>query len=228
MRIQSSSVIIEPYSLDFQTMYLFLKRLLEQSIRSIDIVIHPNYFYGRRIGVNNTYQYIAGVFSIILTSFTKELEEVLLNTNATIYIVERDAWIDTKRIDLECFFKILNQLLGIIDKYTSGVVEVDSITINTMCLREECEEIVIVDYINAPLTWISTDTSIDKKTLLRELVSRRPVEYILSYNICGDKYIPLLVYKPSLGKTIVNYSVSKTCRNIYNYILWSLIDILMK
>jgi len=196
--------------------------------RFIDIVIYPNYYIGRRIDLNSIHQYIAAPFSIVIVNPINVLEEIT-SIVKEIYVVEKDAWIDSRKVDLVDFIEILEQVFNVLNQCSTGVFEREDYVIEVKCVDEDCSDIIVVDYVNAPLNWIVENSILFfEKDLINEVVSRKPVEHVLSYVKCSDRYIPLLVYKTSLFKTKIEYFISKNCKSIEKYILWSLIDILLK
>lgn len=232
MRIPRGSVIIELYDLGFEETYLFFKQLFDLNINSIDIVVYPNYFYGRKKSVTSIYQYIAGFYSVILHNNTDVLEKILHYFNTNYYIVERDAWIDTKKLNLEKFIKTLDQLIAYVKECSSRVFEFENIVVSINCLNKICSDILIIDYVNAPLNWISQKNIVRiEESLLKEIMNKRPVEYILCCNYCENEYTPLLVYKPTGSKKVVKYIFpiySGDVEEIRKYVFWSLVDLMLK
>ena len=230
-RVEKNSLIIEIYELGPDDIVELFKQVFNKGYKLVDIVVYPGYFYGRRPGSKGIYQYSVAPLSIVLPS---TLAGELGNYVNYTYIVERDAWIDTRKLDLNTFLRIYFEVKNLVLNPSLNkelVFETSDSKILFKIVETRCDEIIYFDSLNTQYSGLFHRLSFLNELyhkILSDYVSRKPREYVLSYVVSENQYSPLLTFVPQSPKPIIKYVLPRECGDqLIKYLVISLIDALL-
>ncbi len=228
-RVRKGSMIIELHKCSWREILLFIDKLIEHGIGTVNIVLNPGYTYARLYGVEKVYQYGIAPYSLIIENGIEGLRGFLSDC-VNVYVVERDAWIDSKQVDLEKYREYLDRLFNDIEECISDRFNINTYEIIVECNRGCCDEILYIDYINAPYNWVLQRRLYNDDKYLRAVlkqVMEKPSKFILSCRVCGENIEPLAMLKPRERKPLIIVELSPNCPMLKDYLLWFLMDLML-
>jgi len=230
-RVVAGSLIVELPRLEPEITLKLLEEIHSSGASCVDVAVIPAYIYGRRIESGSVYQYGVTPLSVILPSSYKNLVAAITRHA---YVLERDAWIETKKLDLEKFLNVYRAGSLLVEEGKPGSetsVDAGNLVVVFRKVEAVCNNIVYLDSINAhyggvfnrldPLNGMYSE-------MLKEYCEKKPGVYVLSYAVTLNKPAPLLVYDLSGLKPTATYYLMEGCSGILKkYLILSLIDLLL-
>jgi len=230
-RVVAGSLIVEIPRLEPETILKLLEELHGSGVNYVDLAVLPAYIYGRRIEGVSIYQYGVAPLSMILPS---SYENLVVATTKHVYVLERDAWVETKKLDLEKFLNVYRAGLLPVEEAKPGFetsIDTGNLIVVFRKVEAVCSDVVYLDSVNAhyggvfnkldPLNAVYSE-------MLKDYCEKKPGVYVLSYAIILNKPVPLLVYDLSGLKPTATYHLMEGCsRVLKKYLILSLIDLLL-
>jgi len=230
-RVVSGSLIVEIPRLEPESTLKLLEGIHASGAGCVDVAVIPAYIYGQRVENGGVYQYGVAPLSIILPGSYKDLV-VAITKHA--YVLERDAWVETRKLDLEKFLNVYRPGLHLVEEAEPGSetsVDTGSLVVVFRKVEGMCSDVVYLDSVNAhyggvfnrldPLNSVYLE-------MLEEYCEKKPGVYVLSYAVTLNKPIPLLLYDLSGLKPTATYHLMEGCSGVLKkYLILSLIDLLL-
>jgi len=230
-RVVAGSLIVEIPRLEPESTLKLLGELRSIGASYVEVAASPAYVYARRVESENVYQYGVAPLSMILPSSYRDF---VVAITKHVYVLERDAWIDTKKLDLEKFLNVYRAGVLLVEEANPGSeTSVDTGNLIVVFRRVEavCSDVVYLDCVNAhyggAFNRLDPTNSIYSE-MLGEYYEKKPGVYVLSYAVTPNKPAPLLVYDLSGLKPTAIYHLMEGCSEILKkYLILSLIDLLL-
>jgi len=233
VRVVRGSLVVETCKINYDQILWLFKKLYDEGLVVVDVAIYPSYVYARRLNNHHgIYQYGVSPLSLILPSEYQELVKDI----KYVYVVERDAWIDVKRLNLDVFLKAYDaasRLVKSVELSGEKPVEFETEKVSILFKRAEwgCDTIIYLDSVNAHYGGVFHRIDFTDEaylSILKDHVERRPGEYVLSYVVSSGRFYPLLTYNLKRSKPIAVYLLPQGCdKELFKYVAASLIDLLL-
>ncbi|ADI32590.1 hypothetical protein [Staphylothermus hellenicus] len=225
-RIVSGTILLEPYSLRYDEIGKLLCEALKQGIKQIFFNTKPGYSLVRIDG-KAFYQPIAPL-TIVFNGNSREASLTICSILENSRCIEllRDTWLDISSINTEILYKTYR----LIEK--GGREELrNNLTIHIKNINnEEYIGYMVMDYINTPLTWLTSRKEFTDpiyRGALEKYIKAYPRKIMLGFLIRENNMVePYIVVEHKNNEIHVEiYKPAKP--RIEKILFWHMVDLLL-